>query len=202
LRHKNVIRLYGFFYDQYKVYLILEYAAQGEMFRILQKKNRFTEPVTAKYIYDLSSALEYLHKKHVIHRDIKPENLLLDSQGEIKIADFCWSVHAPSGRRNTLCGTLDYLPPEMIEKKSYDSTVDLWTLGVLCYEFLDGNPPFSSNNTTETYKRILSIDLTFACHISPEARDFMKKLLVKDPKKRISLEEVRNHAWIKIYVNN
>jgi len=91
-----------------------------------------------QYIHSIAHALKYLHKKHVIHRDIKPENLLLSIKGEVKIADFGWSVHAPSARRETLCGTLDYLPPEMIERKKHDHSVDIWSLGVLTYEFLCG----------------------------------------------------------------
>ena len=90
----------------------------------------------------MADALSYLHSKHVIHRDIKPENLLLGIDGELKIGDFGWSVHAPGNRRTTLCGTLDYLPPEMIEGKEHNEKVDLWALGVLTYEFLVGVPPF------------------------------------------------------------
>ena len=95
-------------------------------------------PVLLQYILSLSRALAYCHEKHVIHRDIKPENLLLDLKGDLKIADFGWSVHAPNSRRTTLCGTLDYLPPEMIEGKKHDQMVDVWSLGVLMYEFLVG----------------------------------------------------------------
>jgi len=90
----------------------------------------------------MTDALIYLHAKHVIHRDIKPENLLIGVNGELKIGDFGWSVHAPGNRRSTLCGTLDYLPPEMIESKEHTDKVDLWALGVLTYEFLVGSPPF------------------------------------------------------------
>lgn len=90
----------------------------------------------------MADALAYLHRKHVIHRDIKPENLLLGVNGELKIGDFGWSVHAPGNRRTTLCGTLDYLPPEMVEGREHTEKVDLWALGVLTYEFLVGVPPF------------------------------------------------------------
>lgn len=90
----------------------------------------------------MTDALIYLHSKHIIHRDIKPENLLLSSTGDLKIGDFGWSVHAPSNRRTTLCGTLDYLPPEMVEGREHGAKVDLWALGVLAYEFLVGKPPF------------------------------------------------------------
>ena len=82
----------------------------------------------------MTDALIYCHAKKVIHRDIKPENLLLDIKGDLKIADFGWSVHAPSSRRGTMCGTLDFLPPEMIERKMHDEKVDIWSLGILTYE--------------------------------------------------------------------
>lgn len=117
LRHPNILRLYGYFYDQNRVYLILEYAKGGELYKELQRLGCFNQRRAATYIFCLAEALKYCHSKHVIHRDIKPENLLLGLNGELKIADFGWSVHAPHSRRTTMCGTLDYLPPEMIEGK-------------------------------------------------------------------------------------
>ncbi|KAK3726845.1 hypothetical protein QZH41_016724 [Actinostola sp. cb2023] len=145
LKHPHILRLYGYFYDTTRVYLILEYAPNGELYKHLTASERFGEKETAKYIYQLAGALEYCHRLKVIHRDIKPENLLLNSLGDIKIADFGWSVHAPSSKRSTLCGTLDYLPPEMVEGKMHDEKVDLWSLGILCYEFLVGKPPFEAD---------------------------------------------------------
>ena len=126
----------------------------------------------------------------MIHRDIKPENLLVDSKGEVKIADFGWSVHAPSSKRHTLCGTLDYLPPEMVEGHAHDKSVDIWSLGVLAYEFLVGSPPFEAQGHSETYRRIAKVDLKFPPFVSAGARDLISKLLVKDPKQRLSLAEV------------
>ncbi|XP_069507222.1 aurora kinase A isoform X2 [Ambystoma mexicanum] len=100
LRHPNILRLYGYFHDATRVYLILEYAPRGELFRELQKRSKFDDQRTATYITELGDALSYCHSKNVIHRDIKPENLLLGLNGELKIADFGWSVHAPSSRLN------------------------------------------------------------------------------------------------------
>jgi len=134
LRQKNILRMYGYFWDEKRIYIILEFAPGGELYKVLTNKGRFTEATTAKYILDLSKALAYCHSKHVIHRDIKPENLLIGQKNDIKIADFGWSVHAPGSRRTTMCGTLDYLPPEMIEGREHDDTADVWSLGVLAYE--------------------------------------------------------------------
>lgn len=116
LKHDNILRMYGFFYDDEKIYLILEYAPGGELYKTLTEIGNFSEKVAANYISQLICGLKYMHSKDVIHRDIKPENLL-DSLGVLKLADFGWSVHAPSDRRKTMCGTLDYLPPEMIQAR-------------------------------------------------------------------------------------
>ncbi|CAK9154534.1 unnamed protein product [Ilex paraguariensis] len=105
-----------------------------------------------KYISSLTQALAYCHEKHVIHRDVKPENLLLDHEGRLKIADFGWSVQS-RGKRHTMCGTLDYLAPEMVENKAHDCAVDNWTLGILCYEFLYGVPPFEAESQSDTFRR-------------------------------------------------
>lgn len=229
LRHPNILRLYGYFYDevrtaawrcakssdslpayrpalthppppsaQSKVYLILEYAARGELYKELQRCKHFSERRSATYVASLARALMYCHKKHVIHRDIKPENLLVGLKGELKIADFGWSVHAPGARRTTLCGTLDYLPPEMVEGKEHDSAVDVWSLGVLCYEFLFGGPPFEASGHSETYKRIVAVDLQFplAPAVSDGAKNLISSLLKKDPKDRLPLDQVLKHTWI------
>lgn len=197
LRHPHILKLYGYFHDDTRIYLILEFAARGEMYKELKKQGRFSEQLSATYIAELSDALIYCHAKNVIHRDIKPENLLMGLRGELKIADFGWSVHTPSSKRQTLCGTLDYLPPEMIEGKAHDKMVDIWSLGVLCYEFLVGFPPFESQTQDETYRRIRRCVCQFPDHVSPGARDLIQKLLRYNPSDRLSLEGVLNHPWIK-----
>lgn len=196
LRHRNILRMYGYFYDAKRIYLILEYSPGGEMYKRLTTKGRFSEKASARYICDLAMALQYCHKKHVIHRDIKPENLLIGACGEVKIADFGWSVHAPTSRRNTLCGTLDYLPPEMVEGREHDEQVDVWSLGVLLYEFLTGNPPFEAEGHSATYRRISRVDLRFPRGVPEDAQDLIRKLLVKDPRKRMSLSSVTTHPWV------
>jgi len=197
LKHTHILRLYGYFYDQKKVFLILEYAPRGELYKVLQKAGRFDERLAATYVSQLASALQYCHSKKVIHRDIKPENLLLGMKGELKMSDFGWSVHAPSSRRTTLCGTLDYLPPEMIEGKMHDEKVDLWSLGILCYEFLVGKPPFETDSHEETYKKISQVNFSYPKHVTPGARDVISKLLQHKPADRMPLDKVLAHPWIR-----
>lgn len=131
--------------------------------------------------------------------DIKPENILIGYNHELKISDFGWSVHAPSSKRKTICGTIDYLPPEMLNHQSYDHTVDLWCLGILTYEFICGNPPFESQETSVTYQKIKAVDYTFPNHVTLEARSFISKLLVFTPSQRMPLAVARDHEWITMH---
>lgn len=154
---------------------------------------------------------------------------MLNSQGHIKIADFGWSVHTPSSRRETLCGTLDYLPPEMVEGRAYDATADIWCIGVLLYEFLVGSPPFEAEGQKATYRRISNVDLKFPNSISPGSKDLISRfvifyinyyylfglftllttyqfihsnrLLVKDQTKRMKLLDIPRHPWVLQYTS-
>ncbi|KAJ7230487.1 kinase-like protein [Mycena pura] len=200
LRHPNILRLYGYFHDEKRIFLMLEFAGKGELYKQLSKHGSFSERRSARYIDQMADALIYLHGKHVIHRDIKPENLLLGINGELKIGDFGWSVHAPGLRRMTLCGTLDYLPPEMVEGKEHNDKVDYWALGVLMYEFLLGAPPFEDRGSvSNTYRRIAKVDLKFPPTISPDAKHLISNLLRYDPQQRLPLTDVLTHPWIVKY---
>lgn len=198
LRHNNILRLYGYFHDKQRVYLILEYAPKGTLYNLLQTHpdKRLSEKTSAKYIRSLADALIYLHQCDVIHRDIKPENLLLGQYDELKIADFGWSVHAPQSQRTTLCGTLDYLPPEMITGKPHTKYVDLWSLGVLCFEMLIGQAPFVTKENSDTYERIIQAKYTVPEFVSGAAKHLIKKLLVVEPQKRLPLQDIMLHPWI------
>ncbi|ESX00790.1 hypothetical protein KL918_004407 [Ogataea parapolymorpha] len=197
VRHVNCLRLYGWFHDHKNVYLILEYAAEGELYKVLKSKRRFDDVTASYYTFQVASALSYLHKKHIVHRDLKPENILLHFNNQIKLSDFGWSVYAPGhSKRTTMCGTLDYLPPEMVEAKTHDEKVDVWALGILLYEFLVGRPPFEEQNSSTTYKRIAKVDLRIPSFVSPDAADLIRKLLKYEPEKRFRLSEIGKHPWI------
>jgi aurora kinase len=161
LTHKNILKLLGWFHDEKSIYLVLEYAPGGSLFSRLKKqpKGRFDERTAAGYIAQMAEALRYMHNKNIMHRDIKPENILLGLHHEIKLADFGYSVHSESGFRSTVCGTLDYLSPEVAvimlkpgkSKEFYTKAIDQWSLGVLTYELLVGKPPFETKTTGTWY---------------------------------------------------
>lgn len=161
-----------------------------------------------------------MHKLGVFHRDLKPDNskhtlhitilsvsnpwlVLISEEGTLKLADFGWAVFDPHPRRLTLCGTLDYLPPEMILNNFHNASVDTWALGIICYELLVGKPPFDrekpDEDHRETHKRIVKANIVFPDHVSQEARHFILKLLQKDPSKRLSIQDIESDPWIKRY---
>ncbi|GMF40176.1 unnamed protein product [Phytophthora fragariaefolia] len=190
LCHPNVLRMHGYFYDDSCVYLVLEYAPYGELYKELAKEKYFADAVAAHYVSQVVEALKYCHSCNVIHRDIKT----------IKLADFGWSVHAPKPYqlRKTFCGTPDYLSPEMVMGESYDYRTDSWSLGVLTYELLVGSTPFYCGNQMDMYKKIEQVDYEFPPSplVSETAKSFIAGLLKRKPKERMSLADAAKHPWI------
>jgi len=202
LLHQNILRMYTWFQDEERVFLVLEYAPGGELYHILNQKRKFSELRAAWYISQIVEALTYCHKRNVLHRDLKPENILVGLDRELKLADFGWSALLEKDGRNTLCGTLDYLPPEMLNKQTHDTRCDLWALGILAYEFLEGRAPFETQCTQETYKNIKTATPSFKTPCTDDAKDFVNRLLMKLPQDRMNLHEVRQHRFVQTALSN
>jgi len=202
LKHFNILGMFGYFYDTKRVYILLEYAPEGMLYRILRTQGRLDIILVATWTYQMVQALKYLHSLEIIHRDIKPENCLLGFMGELKLCDFGWAVYAPASRRSTLCGTLDYLPPEMLaEGPKYDHAVDLWSLGVLTYELLIGMPPFEHNDQCRTQRKIVQLDYEYPAglQLHYSAKSFIDGLLKLDPSKRLILADLEKHHFIDLF---
>ncbi len=166
--------MYGFFWDEKRIYIILEYATGGDLYTRIHKQplKRFDEGTVSNILKQMINATLYLHKWNVIHRDIKPENILL-CEDLIKVGDFGWSAHS-SRKRKTMCGTPDYLAPELVKSHEYHKEVDLWTLGILCYELCTGFPPFESSTNKRIYKKIKELKIAYPSYLSPTVIDFIK----------------------------
>lgn len=180
--HAHLVPALDIFLDPYskKLHIAMEYM-EGNLYQLMKARDhKCLDNASVKSIlFQIMQGLEHIHAHHFFHRDIKPENILVGTHGEIKISDFGWSVHAPNNRRNTMCGTLDYLPPEMLkpgkDENWYNEKVDLWSLGVLTYEFLVGEAPFE-DTPSMTQKRIARGEMTIPPFVSAEAKDLIKKV--------------------------
>ncbi|KAF4510049.1 hypothetical protein G6O67_001974 [Ophiocordyceps sinensis] len=192
--HPFITNLLASFSDRDSLYMLLDYVPGGELFSYLRKLRRFDEHVARFYAAEIVLVLEYLHEHQdgVAYRDLKPENLLLDKDGHIKLVDFGFAKRL--GKRDnrpvetyTLCGTPEYLAPEVIHNKGHTTAVDWWALGILVYEFLTGYPPFWHQNPMEIYKQIVDKPVTFPHHppISDHAKDLIRSLCTADRSRRL-----------------
>ena len=196
VRHPFVVKLYYAFQDHQKLYLILEYAQGGELFKYLAVERMFNEDTVAFYMASLVLALAHLHKNAgVVYRDLKPENCLLDHEGYLLLTDFGLSkVALPGQGEGSRCtswvGTVDYMAPEIIQGKEYGEKVDWWSLGALGVDLLTGSPPFAGNNRAKIQDNILKKKFVMPYYLSPDAKDILNKLLQKNPAKRWGVEDV------------
>ncbi|SMN22321.1 similar to Saccharomyces cerevisiae YKL166C TPK3 cAMP-dependent protein kinase catalytic subunit [Maudiozyma saulgeensis] len=197
--HPFIVRLWGTFKDSINIFMVMDYIEGGELFSLLRKSQRFPNPVAKFYAAEVCLALEYLHSKDIIYRDLKPENILLDKNGHIKITDFGFAKYVPD-ITYTLCGTPDYIAPEVVSTKPYNKSVDWWSFGILIYEMLAGYTPFYDSNAMKTYENILNAKLKFPSFFNEDAQDLISKLVTRDLSERLGnlqkgSEDVKNHPW-------
>ncbi|EME84534.1 uncharacterized protein MYCFIDRAFT_152751 [Pseudocercospora fijiensis CIRAD86] len=199
-RHPFLITLWGTWQDSKNLYMVMDFIEGGELFSLLRKSQRFPNPVAKFYAAEVTLALDYLHSMNIIYRDLKPENLLLDRHGHIKITDFGFAKEVPDITW-TLCGTPDYLAPEVVSSKGYNKSVDWWSLGILIFEMLAGFTPFwDSGSPLKIYENILKGRVKYPPYIHPDAQDLLSKLITADLTKRLGnlhggSRDVMNHAW-------
>ena len=197
-----VINIKFAFQDNSKLYIVTEFMQGGDMFFHLHEIGKFKEDRAKFYFIELTLALEFLHKNNMVYRDLKPENILMDSEGHIKIADFGLSkiLENMDDKAYTLCGTPQYLAPEILKKKGYDKNIDWWSLGCFLYEMLTGNLPFFIQKGAPLSIEMYCTPLKFPRGVNKLARDLIKKLLNTDPQKRLGTgledaESVKLHPY-------
>eukprot|EP00931_Biecheleriopsis_adriatica_P121990 TRINITY_DN9701_c0_g1_i1.p1 TRINITY_DN9701_c0_g1~~TRINITY_DN9701_c0_g1_i1.p1 ORF type:complete len:417 (+),score=99.60 TRINITY_DN9701_c0_g1_i1:43-1293(+) len=198
LQHPRIVRLHFDFKDAKHMYLGMEFASGGSLYDKLNTAGKFPCARAARYFRETCEALDYLHHlpEKVIHRDIKPENILLDAQDSVKLADFGWANRMQAGKRETFCGTLDYLPPEMIMGTGHDESVDMWNMGVLLYELTTGQSPFGSQSKETTCKLILNVDLRFPSQLDADVQELISALCRKKPSERLDVRRAMSHRCI------
>merc|ERR1719195_576598 len=172
--------------DKYKVYFLLDVCQGGELFTILRRRRYFNEPTSKFYAGCVVEGFGYMHSKNIIYRDLKPENLVLDSNGYLKITDFGFAKVVPN-KTFTLCGTPDYLAPEIVTGQGHGKPVDWWTLGILLYEMTASFPPFYDEQPINTYRKIIKGKVKFPRYFSEEVKEIVKGLLRVRPVKRLGI---------------
>ena len=201
LNHPNLLKIISYFEDNENIYIILPLASNGQWYNIIHKNKKQTkEEIIKKYLYQTIEAIEYLHKNNIIHRDIKPENILIDDNDNAILSDFGIANFVKEGeKRETYCGTDEYLAPEIIRGEGYNEKVDIWAFGILIYECISGKTPFTkidfikkNDNKNDNF-----IKIKFDCYFDVYSQNLIGKILRINPNHRLSIQEIKNHIFFK-----
>lgn len=202
LNHKNIVNLREVLSSKTKLYIVMDLVRGGELFEQIERKGELDEKLARKYFQQLIDGIDYCHRRGVCHRDLKPENLLVDENGTLKITDFGVSSMkggvSGSDLLYTACGTPYYCAPEIINgaEEGYSGVkIDAWSCGIILYLLLTGTLPFQNEDMTQLYEQINRCRVDYPSWMPPDAKDLISKLLEKDPDRRFSLEQVKQHPW-------
>jgi serine/threonine protein kinase len=198
LKHPNTVQLYDVLQTQNHIYLVLELVTGGELFDRILSAKRFDEDTGRRFFQQMVVALQYSHRNGVAHRDLKPENLLVDDKDNIKLTDFgLANIQKPVDKLlHTVCGTPNYVAPEVLKEVGYNGiAADVWSAGVILFVMLSGYLPFDDPNLDDLFKKIQRGDYRMCKTFSEPVKDLISKILVVDPKKRVTLDIVMRHPW-------
>mmetsp|Transcript_27714 Transcript_27714/g.38543 ORF Transcript_27714/g.38543 Transcript_27714/m.38543 type:complete len:469 (+) Transcript_27714:521-1927(+) len=201
--HPGIVHLHFAFQDKHSFFFMLELVPGGELFELIQRLGTLPPRVATFFAAEITLILEYLHEKGIIHRDLKPENLLLTKERHLKLTDFgtagaikgekCVGGVDVATEKDSCVGTAEYISPEVLDGKEQTPACDLWSLGCILYHMLTGKPPFKGASEYLTFQLVMEASPDFPKNISPDAQDLIKKLLVVDPSKRITIKEIKKH---------
>ncbi|XP_027351515.1 serine/threonine-protein kinase AtPK2/AtPK19-like [Abrus precatorius] len=203
IEHPFVVKLRYSFQTKYRLYLVLDFVNGGHLFFQLYHQGLFREDLARVYTAEIVSAVSHLHSNGIMHRDLKPENILLDADGHVMLTDFGLAKQfEDSTRSNSMCGTLEYMAPEIILGKGHDKAADWWSVGVLLFEMLTGKPPFCVGSRDRIQQKIVKDKIKLPAFLSSEAHSLLKGLLQKEATKRLGcgargIEEIKGHKWFK-----
>lgn len=199
INHPLLIKMYGISQDERYLYIIMEYVSGGELFTYLRTVQNLKNDDAVFYAAQVTMMFEYLHSKDIVYRDLKPENLLISANGYLKLTDFGFAKQL-EGRTYTLCGTPEYLAPEILLQKGHSKPVDWWCLGILIYEMIVGIDPFSDDEPMAVYQNILRGKIKFPSNFPKDAKSLVRHLLVADLGKRYGnlkggVNDIKSHRW-------